>query len=168
MSLKLITTEKFGDLDCNFYRNFKGEILLSQRQIGKALGYYNSTEAIQEICKKYKKDFEGKTNIIVINPFTNIQTDCVCTVQGATEICGKSNQPQAEIFVDFIFNTQDKIIEKYNEDIQAVIEKASEVQSLLLENNKIIQHKCDEQFYLNLANIELISQYKMNLEGLKW
>lgn len=167
MSLKLITTEKFGDLDCNFYRNSSGEILLSQRQIGAALGYWNPTESINEICKKYKGDFEGKTNIIVINLLTKMQTDCVCTVQGATEICSKSNQLQAEIFTDFIFNTQDKIIEKYNEDIQSVIEKASEMQSLLLENNIIIQQQFDEQFYSNLASIELISQYKMNLERLK-
>lgn len=31
--LKLITTEKFGDLDCNFYRNMNYDILLAREQI---------------------------------------------------------------------------------------------------------------------------------------
>lgn len=29
-NLKLITTEKFGDLDCTFYRNMNDDILLTR------------------------------------------------------------------------------------------------------------------------------------------
>lgn len=32
-NLKLITTENFGDLSCNFYRNMNDDILLTREQI---------------------------------------------------------------------------------------------------------------------------------------
>ena len=36
-NLKLITSETFGDLSCNFYRNMNDDILLTREQIGLAL-----------------------------------------------------------------------------------------------------------------------------------
>ena len=36
MNLKLVTTEKFNGLDCNFYRNANDDILLTREQIGTA------------------------------------------------------------------------------------------------------------------------------------
>lgn len=33
MNLKLVTTEKFGDLNCNFYRNMNGDNILAGRII---------------------------------------------------------------------------------------------------------------------------------------
>ena len=38
-NLKLITTETFGNLSCNFYRNMNDDILLTREQIGIALDY---------------------------------------------------------------------------------------------------------------------------------
>ena len=35
--LKLVTTENFGNLECNFYRNMNDDILLTREQIGQAL-----------------------------------------------------------------------------------------------------------------------------------
>lgn len=53
MSLKLITTEKFGDLDCNFYRNSNEEILLTREQIGTALEYANPQKAVDNLHAKH-------------------------------------------------------------------------------------------------------------------
>lgn len=53
-NLKLITTEKFGDLDCNFYRNMNDYILLTRKQIGSALEYANPQKAIDNIHSKHK------------------------------------------------------------------------------------------------------------------
>lgn len=33
MNMKLITTEKFGDLNCNFYRNINGDNIFVRRII---------------------------------------------------------------------------------------------------------------------------------------
>lgn len=38
-TLKLITTETFNNLPCNFYRNMNDDILLIKEQIGQALEY---------------------------------------------------------------------------------------------------------------------------------
>ena len=47
-NLKLITTEKFGELDCSFYRNMNDDILLTREQIGK---HWN----IKILLKQFKK-----------------------------------------------------------------------------------------------------------------
>ena len=53
-NLKLITTETFGDLSCNFYRNMNDDILLTREQIGRALEYADPIKAIQNIHAKHK------------------------------------------------------------------------------------------------------------------
>ena len=50
-NLKLITTETFGDLSCNFYRNMNDDILLTREQIGIALEYSNPDVALSKIHK---------------------------------------------------------------------------------------------------------------------
>lgn len=55
-NLKLITTETFGDLSCNFYRNMNDDILLTREQIGTALEeeqecVYYTQRGIMEICR---------------------------------------------------------------------------------------------------------------------
>lgn len=47
-NLKLVTTENFGNLECNFYRNMNDDILLTREQIGQALEYANPAKAIQK------------------------------------------------------------------------------------------------------------------------
>jgi len=53
-NLRLITTETFGDLSCEFYRNMNDDILLTREQIGQALEYANPIKAIQSIHNKHK------------------------------------------------------------------------------------------------------------------
>lgn len=57
-NLKLITTETFGDLSCNFYRNINDDILLTREQIGTALEYVNPREAIKNIHRKHRDRLE--------------------------------------------------------------------------------------------------------------
>ena len=53
-NLRLVTTERFGEIDCNFYRNMNNDILLTREQIGSALEYKNPVDAIKEIHRKHK------------------------------------------------------------------------------------------------------------------
>ena len=57
-TLKLITTEKFGDLDCDFYRNLNDDILLTREQVGLALEYSDPSRAIRKIHFKHKDRLE--------------------------------------------------------------------------------------------------------------
>lgn len=58
-NLKLVTTENFGNLECNFYRNMNDDILLTREQIGQALEYMDPAKAIQKIHLKHKDRLEG-------------------------------------------------------------------------------------------------------------
>ena len=58
-TLKLITTENFGDLQCNFYRNMNDDVLLTREQIGTALEYSDPSKAIQKIHLKHKDRLES-------------------------------------------------------------------------------------------------------------
>lgn len=53
-NLKLITTETFGDLPCNFYRNMNDDILLTREQIGMALDYKNPDASLSMIHKRHR------------------------------------------------------------------------------------------------------------------
>lgn len=58
-NLKLITTEKFGELDYSFYRNMNDDILLTREQIGQALEYKDPSKAIQKIHLKHQDRLES-------------------------------------------------------------------------------------------------------------
>ena len=53
-NLKLIITETFNNLPCNFYRNMNNDILLTREQIGQALEYSNPIDAIYRIHKRHQ------------------------------------------------------------------------------------------------------------------
>lgn len=54
MKLKLITTETFGTVPCDFYRNMNDDMLLTREQIGQALEYKDPMNAIYKIHKRHE------------------------------------------------------------------------------------------------------------------
>lgn len=117
-NLKLITTEKFGDLDCNFYRNMNDDVLLTREQIGSALEYSNPSKAIRKIHLAHKDRLEPLCLRIKLEGSTQIganltkseEQECVYyTQRGIMEICRFSRQPKANLFMDWVWD----IIEKY-------------------------------------------------------
>lgn len=55
-SLELIQNERFGELECNIYRdNDSGELLFTREQIGMALEYRNPGKRIDEIHAKHRE-----------------------------------------------------------------------------------------------------------------
>ena len=119
-NLKLITTETFGDLSCNFYRNMNDDILLTREQIGQALEYSDPIKAIQNIHSKHKDRLDNLCIHIKSETFdipqsdggrkNNLLTERVYyTERGIMEICRWSRQPKANIFMDWVWD----IIEKY-------------------------------------------------------
>lgn len=117
-NLKLITTETFGDLSCNFYRNMNNDILLTREQIGLALEYSDPSKAIRKIHLKHKDRLESlslrlkmtSSTQIGANLSKNEEQECVYyTQRGVMEICRFSRQPKANQFMDWVWD----IIEKY-------------------------------------------------------
>lgn len=116
-NLKLITTENFGELACDFYRNMNDDILLTREQIGKALGYSNPQKAIQKIHLSHKDRLDNLCVRITENRHpqnggVGVAVETVYYSQrGVMEICRWSRQPKANEFMDWVWD----IIEAYRD-----------------------------------------------------
>lgn len=134
-TLKLITTENFGDLQCKFYRNMNDDVLLTREQIGTALEYSDPSKAIQKIHLKHK-DRLDTLSVRIKSPTTtnlgvseNLITETVYyTERGIMEICRWSRQNKANQFMDWVWD----IVEKYrNRDIVDVSAISSAINNMV-------------------------------------
>ena len=109
-NLKLITTETFGDLSCNFYRNMNDDILLTREQIGIALEYSDPDVALSKIHKKHKERLDELSVVTKLESTDGKEYNTTLySERGIMEICRWSRQPKANIFMDWVWD----IIEKY-------------------------------------------------------
>ena len=115
-NLKLVTTENFGNLECNFYRNMNDDILLTREQIGQALEYSNPSTAIKNLHRKHKDRLDLFSVQIKLGGLQNEPTSkseeqerIYYTQRGIMEICRWSRQPLANKFMDWVWD----IVEKY-------------------------------------------------------
>lgn len=115
-NVKLITTETFGNLPCNFYCNMNNDILITREQIGQALEYSDPIKAIQKIHLKHKDRLDelsvrikGSTQIGGDLTKSEEQERVYYTERGIMEICRWSRQAKANLFMDWVWD----IIEKY-------------------------------------------------------
>lgn len=136
-NLKLITTESFGDLPCNFYRNMNDDILLTRDQIGTALEYVYPTDGISKIHRKHQDRLDGLSVVakLASTDGKEYNTTLYCQ-RGIMELCRWSNKPKANIFMDWVWD----IVEKYrnNEliaypsvDIAPIMESISNITNTL-------------------------------------
>jgi prophage antirepressor-like protein len=109
-NLKLITTETFGELQCNFYRNMNDNILLTREQIGTALEYTNPDASLAMIHKRHKDRLD---NLSVVNKVLSTDgksySTTLYTERGVMEICRWSKSKKANEFMDWVWD----IIEAY-------------------------------------------------------
>lgn len=109
-NLKLITTETFGDLSCNFYRNMNDDILLTREQIGSALEYSNPDIALSKIHKKHNDRLDQLSVVTkLVSTDGKYYETMLYTQRGIMEICRWSRQPKANLFMDWVWD----IVEKY-------------------------------------------------------
>ena len=141
-TLKLITTESFGDLQCNFYRNMNDDVLLTREQIGTALEYSDPSKAIQKIHLKHKDRLESlclRTKEIRYpqNGGVGVNVETVYyTERGIMEICRWSRQNKANQFMDWVWD----IVEKYRNrnivDVSAISSAINNMVSILERQEK--------------------------------
>lgn len=106
MKLKLITTETFGTVPCDFYRNMNDDMLLTREQIGQALEYKKPDDAIYRIHKRHKDRLDNLS--ICLSDGLGHQV-YYYTERGIMEICRWSNSKKANQFMDWVWD----IIESY-------------------------------------------------------
>ena len=178
-NLKLITTETFGDLSCNFYRNMNDDILLTREQIGIALEYSDPSKAIRKIHLKHKdrldelciriRDKTIKDNQIDNRKDNLITEKIVYTLEGALVICSLSHQEKAFDFSQWLLN-----ISNTNENIK-VINSRNEIEFMKLLKDfldeykiKYIQQYKFENYRIDLYLTELKIAIEYDEEGHKY
>ena len=128
-NLKLITTETFGDLSYNFYRNMNDDILLTREQIGIALEYSDPNVALSKIHKKHKDRLDELSVVTKLESTDGKEYNTTLySERGIMEICRWSNSKKANIFMDWVWD----IIEKYrNNELQPNIQPLIDSLSIL-------------------------------------
>lgn len=109
-NLKFITTENFGDLQCNFYRNMNDDILLTRGQIGTALEYIYPDDALSKIHNRHKDRLDKFSVVDRLASTDGKEYETILYSQrGVMEICRWSNKPKANLFMDWVWD----IVERY-------------------------------------------------------
>ena len=137
-NLKLITTETFGDLSCNFYRNMNDDILLTREQIGIALEYSNPMNAIYKIHKRHQDRLDNLSICLSDGLGHEIY---YYNERGIMEICRWSNSKKANIFMDWVWD----IIEKYrHNELQPNLQPLIDSLSILTQTITTMQQDIQE------------------------
>ncbi len=142
-NLKLITTENFGDLQYNFYRNMNDDILLTREQIGSALEYANPSTAIKNLHRKHKDRLDMFSVRIKLGGLQNEPTSksdeqerIYYTERGVMELCRWSRQPLANQFMDWVWDIVEKYRNKDIVDVSAISSAINNMVSILEKQEK--------------------------------
>lgn len=108
--MQLVTTESFGSIQCDFYRNMNNDIMLTRKQIGEALGYAFPDDALSRIHKKHNDRLDELSVVVKLTSTDGKQYETrLYSERGIMEICRWSRQPLANDFMDWCWD----VIEKY-------------------------------------------------------
>ena len=109
-NLKLITTENFGNIKCDFYSNLTNDVFLTREQVGQALEYSNPQKAIDNIHSRHKDRLDKFSVTLKLRGTDDKYYDTTLyTQKGVMEICRWSRQKKANAFMDWVW----EIVEKY-------------------------------------------------------
>jgi prophage antirepressor-like protein len=108
--LALIKSAKFGQVQCDFYKNTADEILMTREQIGVALEYAYPQEAIQKIHERNKDRLDKfSAQVKLTSTDGKLYDTYVYTTKGIYEICRFSRQPKADAFMDWVWDVIEDI-----------------------------------------------------------
>lgn len=108
--LKLIDSKQFGEIQCDFYSDGK-EPWMTRDQIGAALEYSNPRVAIAKIHARKKARLDKYSVVTkLVSPDGKTYDTTVYNRKGVMEICRHSDQPKADAFMDFCWETMDGLM----------------------------------------------------------
>lgn len=109
--LTLVKSTEFGKVQCDFYGDGK-EPWMTRNQVGTALEYSNPGTAIKNIHNRYKARLDKYSRVAQIEPPSGggIQNVTLYNRKGVMEICRHSDQPKADAFMDFCWDTMDRLM----------------------------------------------------------
>lgn len=108
--LKLIKSESFGNVECDFYGDGR-ETWMTREQIGVALEYSDPRVAIAKIHAK-RKDRLDRFSVVtkLVSTDGKSYNTTLYNRKGIMEICRHSDQPKADAFMDFCWEVMDSLM----------------------------------------------------------
>ena len=103
--LKLIKSAEFGEIQCDFYGDGK-DFFVTREQIGMALEYANPQKAVGNLHAAHKERLD-KFSFLDSRNGRNIY---FYNRKGIMELCRWSQQPKADAFMDFCWETMDGLM----------------------------------------------------------
>lgn len=107
--LTLIKSERFGDVECDFYLA-GGDIWMTRRQIGRALAYEDPVQAIKNIHLRHKERLDKFSRVDQIETPSGRQQTTVYNRKGVMEICRWSQQQKADAFIDWAWERMEELL----------------------------------------------------------
>lgn len=182
-NLTLVTTESFGNVDCNFYKDNNNKIFLTREQIGQALEYTDPSKAISKIHSKHKDRLDDlciriKDKTIDCHQSGdgrngNLITERVYyTERGVMEICRWSRQSKANMFMDWVwdivgaYRSNSRMLDDINSDsIRTLTESISALKSDIQEiKDNQLKYSPRNQRRTSSWYVRMCPKYKMLTE----
>jgi phage antirepressor YoqD-like protein len=109
-NLQMIKSENFGTAKCDFWQDAGGNILVTRRQIGQALGYSDPQKAIDNLHSKHDNRLNQFSVTLKVRGTDGKDYDtCLYSYKGIMELCRWSQQPKADAFMDWVWNVMETI-----------------------------------------------------------
>ena len=126
-NLTLVTQKPFGSLTCNVYQDDanKNEFYMTREQIGTALNYEHPRIAIQQIHDRNRDRLDPLSGVCKMNTPGGSQDVFIYTLRGVMEICRFSRQPNADQFMDFVWDVMESLY--YGRSVLATPDQTSAV-----------------------------------------
>jgi len=151
--LNLVKSDIFGAVQCDFWKDDKGNVLMTREQIGRALGYAEPRKAIQKIHERNKDRLDSFSVVTKLTTTDGKAYETyLYTAKGIYEICRFSRQPKADNFMDWVWDVvesirqhgaymTEEVIEKVLTDPDTIIKLATQLKETkkeLKEKNRFI------------------------------
>lgn len=164
--LKLIDSRPFGEIQCDFYSNGK-DIFVTREQIGFALEYANPQKAIGNLHNAHKDRMDNFSFL----ESRNGRNIYFYNRKGIMELCRWSQQPKADAFMDFCWDTMDGLMsgktklivmpQDYPSALRALADQAEKNLALSAENEA--QRQVIADYEPKVQYVDLILQSKGTL-----
>lgn len=153
MNLSLVKQAKFNGINCDFYNSCdNNQIWMTRDQIGRALNYKDPRVAISKIHTAHSDRldmFSTVTKAVTVEGARKVEREVfIYSAKGVYEICRWSRQPNADAFMDFVWD----IVESLRTGKAVLLNNGS---SDTQDFRKIIREEFKSIMY------ELFSQYQI-------
>lgn len=167
--LKLNATDRFQDVEVDFFQDNEGEFVFTREQIGRALGYSEPNKAVAKIQERNPDRFLDKATIVKM---TNVEGNRVVTRdvwvynrKGVMEICRHSKQPLADAFMDWVWDKIDELMKKGYATVESMTMEATvPPMSVVFKNLALWIEKQEKE---NAERDQLIAENSREISGVK-